>query len=126
MGEALLADSQKVLPGVENALPRFGFEYGEQADAKAKTVFGGDFVFAVIGETGDQFLFTFGGKGVNFAGLTALPGGLALADPLVFHEAAKQRIDEVVVHLAPARDEPDVLFERVAVLRTREQGGEEQ
>ena len=63
-------------------------------------------------------------EGVNFACLPALAGCLAFAHPAAFHEPPKKRIDQIVVHLAFARNEAHLLLERIPALGAAKKVGQ--
>ena len=123
--ELLLTRGQPAITRGQNLRADTGIDEVEKADAQMKGVLGRGFLLGEMGETAEEFLLALGGKGVQFAGLAALAWDLSLADPAVFDEAVKERVNEIVVHLASAGDQGDLFFEGVAVLGAGEEGGEE-
>ena len=115
--EAFLTPGEPTVALRENGFARRALKQGEEADADAKLIFGSRFLFGEMRQALEQGEFPLGSERVEAALLSAFSAGGAFGDPGVFDKAAKEGIDEVVVHVPVAGHETSEFFEGVAMLR---------
>jgi hypothetical protein len=119
--EIFVVLSEPIFAAIENVFLDGAIEEWEEANAEAEGLAGTRGFLAERTQGAHKFLFATGGERIEFAGLAAFAIRGAPVDPTLFHEALQQRIHEIVVHLAVAGDEADLLFEGIAMLRPLKQ-----
>ena len=124
--EALFTRSQPLISLSEDSAAVHGTQHAEQSDAQMEAAPGSYLSAREMAQASQQFLPAFFRKRVNFSRLAALAGTFALADPAALYKSPQERIDKIVVHLASPGNQPHLLLERVPVLGSTKQVGQQQ
>lgn len=120
-GEFFGSASQEGGTRVEDPAARLRRQLLEKPHAQPKAIRRTGLLFRETTELGEQFLSPEGRQGVLLPRLTALSGNRLSCYPLVIHESAEQRIDEIVMQDLLPKNDSGLMLELVPVLWPRQQ-----